>query len=403
MKQINSYKFRIYPTKKQEEELFRTIGCARLVYNLSLDSLNNLYTDYKNGTITEKEYKKAKKELTASTFRGNKKYDFLKDVDSTALKYGYKHVKQSFNNFYEGRASKPKFKSKNKNKWSYTTCRASRTARNLRLEKGGWLILPKISDRVKIRLSKNPKGKLVSTTITKTRSGKWFASMQYEQNTQIPIHEKTISQIKNPVGIDMGIKDLVVTSTGVIFENFKYAYKSQKKIAKLDKSLSRKKEQAKKDGRKLEDCKNYQKCKLKRARAHEKVVNQREDMLHKVTTSLVNNHDFIAVEDLSAKNLMKNSNLAYAITDVSWGSLFVKLTYKAERAGVNVVTVDRFFPSTQLCSFCGEKSGPRGIKNLSVREWKCSSCGMLHDRDVNASINILNKGLEDFLTAGTVG
>ena len=401
MKQIMSYKFRIYPTIEQEEQLFKTIGCARLMYNLFLDSYNQLYTDYKNGILTEKDYKEAKKRLLVSTFKKDENYDFLKEVDSIALGYSYRHITQALGNAFAGRANFPNFKSKVKSKWSYTTCRASKNARNLRLEKGGWLVLPKIPGRVKTSVSRNPKGVLVSATITKARSGKWFVSLSYEQHIEAPVFIDNIGCMANPIGLDLGVKDLAITSEGEVFNNPRYAYKAKKKLAREDKSLSRKREQAKKDGRKLEEYKNYQKQKVKRARAHEKVKNQREDTLHKATSALIKNHDFVAVENLAASNLMKNHKLAFSINDASWYSFLVKLKYKAERSGKTIQVIDRFYASTQLCSECNEKSGPRGFPQLNVREWTCSNCGATHDRDVNAAKNILAKGIKDFLPAGT--
>ena len=401
MKYINSYKFRIYPTGEQEEQLFKTIGCSRLMYNLLLDSYNKLYADYKKGTITKEELKEAKKRLLVSTFKKDENYSFLGEVDSLALGYSYRHINQALGNSYKGHANLPNFKSKSKSKWSYTTCRASKNAKNLRLEKGGWLVLPKIPGRVKTSVSRNPKGVLVSATITKTRSGKWFVSLNYEQHVEAPVFIDNLGCMANPIGLDLGVKDLAITSDGDVFENPKHARKAKKKLARIDKSLSRKREQAKKDGRKLEDCKNYQKSKIKRARAHEKVKNQREYGLHKVTSALIKNHDFVAVKDLSASNLMKNHKLAFALGDVSWHSFLVKLKYKAERSGKTIQVIDRFYASTQLCSECEEKSGPCGFSQLNVREWTCSNCGVTHDRDVNAAKNILSKGIEDFLPAGT--
>ena len=403
MMYINSYKFRIYPTSEQEEQLFKTIGCARLMYNLFLDSYNKLYIDYKNGILSEKDYKEARKSLFVSTFKKDENYSFLGEVDSLALNYAQKRMNQAFNNAFAGRANFPNFKSKSKSKWSYTTCRSSRNAKNLRLEKGGWLVLPKIPGRVRITVSKNPKGVLVSATITKNRSGKWFVSLSYEQHLKAPVVIDNLGCMANPIGLDLGVKDLAITSDGDVFKNPSYARRAKKKLAREDKSLSRRREQAKKDGRKLEDCKNYQKQKVKRARAHEKVKNQREDGLHKATSTLIKNHDFVAVEDLSASNLMKNHKLAFSINDASWNSFLTKLKYKAARSGKAVQVVDRLYASTQLCSECEEKSGPRGFSQLNVREWTCSNCGATHDRDVNAAKNILAKGVEDFLTAGTAG
>ena len=257
-------------------------------------------------------------------------------------------------------------------------------------------MLPKIPGRVRITVSKNPKGVLVSATITKARSGKWFVSLSYEQHVEAPVFIDNLGCMANPIGLDMGVKDLAITSDGEVFNNPRYAYRAKKKLAREDRSLFRKREQAKKDGRKLKDCKNYQKCKTKRARAHEKVKNQREDGLHKVTSTLIKNHDFVAVENLSASNLMKNHKLAFALGDVSWHSFLVKLKYKAERNGKTIQVIDRFYASTQLCSECNEKSGPRGFPQLNVREWTCSNCGTTHDRDVNAAKNILSKGVKDF-------
>ena len=399
MKYIDSYKFRIYPTKEQEEQLFKTIGCSRLMYNLLLESYNKLHVDYKEGKISQSEYKSSRTSLNPSFYK--KEFEFLKEVDSTALKYSHKNVNQAFNNAFAGRANFPNFKSKSKSKLSYTTCRASRKSKNLRLEKGGWLVLPKIPGRVKTSVSRNPKGVLVSATITKARSGKWFVSLSYEQHVEAPVFIDNLGCMANPIGLDLGVKDLAITSDGDVFENPKYARKAKEKLARIDRSLSRKREQAKKDGRKLEDSKNYQKCKVKRARAHEKVKNQREDTLHKATSTLIKNHDFVAVEDLSASNLMKNRKLSFALGDVSWHSFLVKLKYKAERSGKTIQVIDRFYASTQLCSKCEEKSGPSGFSELKVREWTCYNCGITHDRDVNAAKNILSKGIKDFLPAGT--
>src|SRR5699024_8724700 len=351
--------------------------------------------------LAEKDYKEAKKSLLVSTFKKDENYAFLKEVDSIALGYSYRHITQALGNFYKGHANPPKFKSKVRSTWSYTTCRSSRNAKNLRLEKDGWLVLPKIPGRVKTSVSRNPKGVLMSATITKNRSGKWFVSLSYEQHVEAPVFIDTLGCMANPIGLDLGVKDLAITSDGDVFENPKHARKAKKKLARIDKSLSRKREQAKKDGRKLEDCKNYQKQKVKRARAHEKVKNQREDGLHKATSTLIKNHDFVAVEDLAASNLMKNHKLAFALGDVSWHSFLVKLKYKAERSGKTIQVIDRFYASTQICSECEEKSGPRGLSQLNVREWTCSNCGVTHDRDVNAAKNILAKGIEDFLPAGT--
>lgn len=397
-----SYKFRIYPTKEQEEFLFKTIGCARKTYNLLLDRYNDLYLQYTQGVLTKDEYAKYKKTLNPSFFKSQEEYSYLKEVDSTALKYAQMHIKSAFKNFFEGRADRPRFKSKNKSKWSFTTCRQSKKAKNFRLEKGGKLYLPKMSKSpIKTVVSRNPKGTLISATIVKSRSNEWHVSLMYEHHAPAVVYPETIEAMKNPIGVDVNLEDLVVTSAGEVFKNLRFAYKAKKKVTKLDRILSRKREQAKKDGRKLSECKNYQKTKIKRARAYEKVRNQREDMLHKLSTALVENHDFIAIEDLSVSNLQKNHRLSFAIADASWRSLFTKLEYKAKRQGCIVQVIDRFYASTQICSSCGEKCGPKGEIGLKVRQWTCSNCGVTHDRDLNAARNILTQGFQEFSAVGT--
>lgn len=401
MKLMNSYKFRIYPTPEQAQKMFQTIGSSRKMYNLLLSAYEENYALYKNEKITEDEYKKNRSVLRPALFNSQEDYSYLKEVDSTALKYAHKHIDSAYNNFFQGRAKKPKFKTRNHAKWRYTTCRASKTAKNLRLEKGGKLTLPKIKGKIKTMVSKNPVGTLVSATIEKTRSGKWFVSLHYEHHTAMPIYPQTIEELSNPVGIDVGLNDLAICSDGEVFLNNRHAYKAKKKVAKLDRKLSRKREQAKKDKRKLRDCKNYQKAKIKRAKAYEKVKNQREDTLHKITTQVVKTHDFIAVENLSASNLMKNHRLAFAISDASWRTFYTMLQYKAKKNNAVVIAIDRYCASTQTCSSCNEKTGPKGLSDLHMREWICSHCDAHHNRDVNAAINILNRGLEEFIAVGT--
>ena len=406
-KEILSYKFRIYPDEKQEAQLFRTIGCARKMYNLILEQKNADYTLFKEGTITKKEHSDLNKKLNPSKFSSQEEYAYFKNVDSTALKYAMKHVNQAFSNFFKGNAEYPEFKKRNKSKLSYTTCRAGKNTTNVQLTKHG-LKLPKIPGFIRTIVHRNPKGNLVSVTITKTASGKWFASLQYEANVKYDVTstlDKSITSIKNPVGMDLGLKDLAILSDGTVFENVKALKQAQEKLARVDKSLSRKREQAKKDNRNLSECANYQKNKQYRAKLHEKIRNTRHDVLHKITHYLVNTHDFIGVENLSSSNMMKNHNLALAISDASWCEFITYLEYKAERHNVIIQKIDRYTASTQLCSHCLEKTGPKGITELNVREWECSNCHVIHDRDVNAAINILRVALELFieLTTGTVG
>lgn len=398
MKLVNSYRFRIYPTPEQEETLFKTIGCARKTYNLTLDFYQNLYSSLKDDAISKEDYRRTKKRLNPSIFKSE--HPYLAEVDSTALKYAKKNCDNAYRNFFDGRSQFPRFKKRSTSRWSYTTCRAGKGAKNLRLERGGWLVLPKVPGRIKISVHRNPKGVLVSATVTRERSGRWFVSLRYEQHTPNPVKDIGVN---NPIGLDMGIKGLAVTSDGETLPNLRHSYREKKRLSRIDRKLSRQRERAKKEGMQLSECANYQKTKQKRARLYEKVKNRREDYLHKVTSSIVKNHDFVAVESLSSTNLMKNHNLAYAISDASWNTFSTFLKYKGEKYGCVIQHIDRFYASTQLCSTCGEKTGPCGVDELNVREWACSCCGTCHHRDKNAAINILTQGLTEYLSATTTG
>lgn len=403
MKINEAYKFRAYPTAEQQQKLSKTIGCSRKVYNLLLDKNISLYEKYKNGNISQEEFKDLKKSLNYSKFKTE--HPYLQEVDCNALKYAQRHLKSAYSNFFQGHGEYPIFKSKHKSKLSYTTCRAGKTgavAKSLRLVKGGKLKLPKIKDPIKVVVSRNPKGTLVSATITREASGKWFVSLLYERHVPTPQIPKTP---QSPEALDLGIKSLATDTQGNVYPNPKNAYKYKQKVAKLDRKLSLQREQAKKDGRNLSDSSNYQKTKRKRARAYEKVKHARLDNLHKMTTNLVDNYDFIGLEDLSSSGMLKNHNLAYAIADASWGIFVSLLTYKAQRKGAVVQKIGRFTASTQMCSACGEKTGPKGVSQLNTRFWTCPLCDASHDRDVNAAKNILQESLDLYIksmvTVGT--
>ena len=361
----NSYRFRAYPTAKQEEVLFRTIGCARKVYNLTLSTYQDLYEAYLNEDIDESTYRALRKSIAPSVYKKDNPY--LGDVDSLALNYAKRNCDAAYSNFFKGKADFPKYKSRSSSKWSYTTSRASRKSKNLRLERGGKLILPKVPGAVKTVVHRNPKGVLVGATITKERSGKWYVSLRYKQHVSVP---KTVTKPQAPIGLDMGIKSLATGSDGLIIPNHKYGYALKDKIAKIDKKMSCQREQAKKDGKRLSECSNYQKTKHRRAKLYEKVRNRRRDHLHKATSLLSQNYDFIGMETLSSSNMMKNHHLAYAIADSSWNEFSTFLKYKMSKQGKEVIFIDRLIASTQTCSYCGKVTGPKGITELSVRQWQ---------------------------------
>lgn len=309
-------------------------------------------------------------------------YLYLSEIDSLALSNAKLNLDKALKNFYTNpeHFNFPKFK----RKWvkdSYTTNNQKGT---VRIVDGKYLRLPKIGSLVKIKIHTPIKGVIKSVTIKRTSTGKYFASILTEEYIE-PL-EKTGSSI----GIDLGIVNLCTLSNGKKIDNIHAFRNLEKKLAKEQRILSRRREQAKREGKKLSECKNYQKQRLKVAKIYEKITNIKNDHLHKVSTDIIKNHDIICIEDLNVKGMLKNSRLAKHISDVSWGKFVNMLEYKADWYGKTVVKVDRFYSSSKICSVCGNKNKSLLLKD---REWTCSSCGTHLDRDINAAINILEEGL----------
>lgn len=374
-------KYRIYPNKEQINLINKTIGCARLVYNLML---NDFYVN--NVIKTPAKYKKD--------------YPFLKEVDSLALANSQLDLKQAFRNHKQNPNSfgLPKFKKKSCAKLRYKTNNQHGT---VRIEHNK-LILPKFKSGVKIVVHRKMDGIIKSATIEHTASDCYTASLLYDVSDE---PKSNILSKDNILGIDLGIKHLAITSDNIKYNNPKYYHKTQSKLKKEQKVLSKRLEQNikkrvyDKNGKcirviykkPLSECKNYQKQKRKVAKIHQKIKNQRADNLHKVSMEIIKNHDYIILETLKVKNLMKNRRLSKSIADVGWSLFIHMLEYKAERYGKQLIKIDQWFPSSQICSHCQYNGGR---KDLNIREWKCSNCYTKHDRDVNAAINIKNKGLE---------
>ena len=374
VERLKAYKFRIYPTEEQEIFFAKTFGCVRKVYNLMLNDRKKAYEEVKNDP--------SKKMTFPTPAKYKKEFPFLKEVDSLALANAQLHLDKAYKNFFRDKSvGFPRFKSKKNPVQSYTTNNQNGT---VALIDNKFIKVPKLKSLVRIKLYRQPKGMIKSATISRHSSGKYYISLLCkEEISELP---KTNSAI----GIDLGITDFAILSDGQKIDNNKFTSKMEKKLKREQRKLSRRALLAKKKGIPLSEAKNYQKQKRKVARLHEKVMNQRTDFLNKLSTEIIKNHDIICIEDLNVKGMLRNHKLARSISDVSWSSFVAKLQYKADWYGREIIKVDQWFPSSQICSECGHKDGK---KSLDIREWTCPICHTHHDRDINASINILIEGL----------
>ena len=354
-----AYKYRFYPTPEQAEELARTFGCVRYVYNKALQERMRAYA--KEGRRVS--YVETSAMLTR--WKRTEEMAFLNEVSSVPLQQALRHLQAAFANFFARRAKYPAFKSRKKSRASAEYTRSAFRWRD------GRLTLAKMSEPLRIVWSRPlPEGAVPSTvTVSRDAAGRWFVSLLVEEKIT------PLSPVDATVGIDAGITSLLTLSTGEKITNLRHERADRRKLARAQCALARK----------AKGSANRAKARLKVARVHARITDRRRDFLHKVTTRLVRENQVIAVEHLTVRNMVKNGRLARAISDASWREFRSMLEYKTAWYGRELVVVDRWFPSSKLCSACGtlQEKMP-----LNVRVWGCA-CGAAHDRDVNAARNLL--------------
>ena len=349
------HKYRIYPNKIQKQFLAQSFGCARFVYNYFLQQRVNIYAETGKGLTfydNERELTQLKKQV---------EYNWLQEVNSQSLQFALRNLDISYHNFFNKRSKFPNFKKK-ANRQSFGVPQHFSIT-------GTKLNIPKCKG-IKIKLHTPVIGKMRSVTVTKTPSDKYFASILCELDIPEPIYRGEV------IGIDFGIKTFITTSEGEKTDPPKYLRKSEHKLKKLQRKVSKKKKGSN----------NRYKARKKLARLHEKVSNQRTDFLHKLSRKLVNDNQVIYIEDLNLKGMIRNHKLAKSISDAGWYQFVNMLQYKGKWYGCNLDKIDRWFPSTKRCILCGHINDNL---TLADRSWTCPRCTAYHDRDINAALNIL--------------
>ena len=365
---FKTYKYRLYPNKAQEQMLARYFGSVRFIYNHFLAERKQQYDETGK---SDNYYAQAK---TLTELKKQEEYCWLKEINSQTLQFTLRNLETAYTNFFKGKTKFPRFKAK-KNGGSFHIPQFCSI-------QDGRIYIPKIKEGIKVEEHRQFKGTVRNMTISVTPSGKYYVSILSQ------VQYEPLQKTNAKVGIDLGLKDLVITSDGKKYSSNKFIKHYTKELTKAQKHLSRKQKGSN----------SWNKQRIKVARIQEKIHNCRIDKLHKISTDLIRNYDVICCEDLNVKGMQKNHKLSQAISDTSWGMFITMLTYKAEMNDKQVVKIGRYYPSSKTCHSCGYVKEDLKLKD---REWICPVCCEIHDRDTNAALNILKEGLKNTL-AGTV-
>jgi len=369
MKINKAFKFRIYPDNTQKQFLAQSFGCARFIYNRFLRQRIDYYAENAKGLTYHNNA------LALTQLKKLPEFEWLNDINSQSLQSALRNLDTAYSNFFNKKAKFPNFKKKS-NKQSFSV------PQNFSIHDNE-LDIPKCKG-IKIKLHRDIEGTMKSITISKTPSDKYFASVLCELEIPEPVFtggesNSVSNRSNNEIGIDYGVKAFITTSDGNIIESPKFLRKSEKRLNQLNRSFSRKQDNAK----------NRYKAQKLLARQHEKVSNQRQDFLHKLSKQLACDNQAIYIESLAIRNMIQNHCLAKSISDSGWNTFVNMLKYKGSWYGCRIIEIDRWFPSSKRCHVCGYINDNLTLKD---RSWLCPECNTDHDRDVNAAINILTFG-----------